>query len=77
MFFSDSLSHGDIDGGHTYKIVCLHKGEGLEQYVPFEVMTGVEDIIEQLAEARNTSVQVDQKSLAELAQRFEPDQGGA
>lgn len=72
IVFSDSLSHGDIDGGHTYKIVCLHKGEGLEQYVPFEVMTGVEDIIEQLAEARNTSVQVDQKSLAELAQRFEP-----
>lgn len=72
IVFSDDFFHGDIDGGHTYKIVCLHKGEGLEQYVPFEVMTGVEDIIEQLAEARNTSVQVDQKSLAELAQRFDP-----
>lgn len=72
IVFSDNLSHGNIDGGHTYKIVCQHKGENLEQYVQFEVMTGVEDIIEQLAEARNTSVQVDQKSLAELAQHFDP-----
>lgn len=55
--FSDELSHGNIDGGHTYKIVCEHKGENLEQYVQFEVMTGVEDIIENLAEARNTSVE--------------------
>ena len=56
----------NIDGGHTYKIVCEHKGENLEQYVQFEVMTGVEDIIENLAEARNTSVQVDAKSMAEF-----------
>lgn len=56
IIFSDELSHGNIDGGHTYKIVCEHKGENLEQYVQFEVMTGVEDIIENLAEARNTSV---------------------
>lgn len=74
--FSDELSHGDIDGGHTYKIVCLHKGEGLDQYVQFEVMTGVEEIIEQLAEARNTSTQVDQKSLAELSQKFDPIKEG-
>lgn len=70
--FTDDSYHGNIDGGHTYKIACSHKGEHLEQYVQFEVMTGVEDIIEQLAEARNTSVSVDAKSLAELAQRFDP-----
>ena len=35
-------------------------------------MTGVENIIEQLAEARNTSVQVDEKSMAELRQKFDP-----
>lgn len=74
--FSDLISHGDIDGGHTYRIVCLHKGEGLDQFVQFEVMTGVEDIIEQLAEARNTSTQVDQKSLAELSQKFDPIKEG-
>lgn len=70
--FSDNLYHGNIDGGHTYKIICEHKGDKLNQYVQFEVMTGVENIIEQLAEARNTSVQVDEKSMAELANKFEP-----
>ena len=72
ILFEDTSFHGDVDGGHTYKIVCDHIGEHLNQYVQFEVMTGVEDIIESLAEARNTSVQVDAKSLAELAQRFDP-----
>lgn len=72
IVFSDELSHGNIDGGHTYKILCNHKGEHLEQYVQFEVMTGVEDIIENLAEARNTSAQVDAKSMAELRKQFEP-----
>lgn len=76
IIFSDELSHGNIDGGHTYKIVCEHKGENLEQYVQFEVMTGVEDIIENLAEARNTSVQVDAKSMAELAEKFDPIKEG-
>lgn len=70
--FTDNLSHGNIDGGHTYKIICEHKNDHLNQYVQFEVMTGVEDIIEQLAEARNTSVQVDEKSMAELANKFDP-----
>lgn len=70
--FADEQAHGNIDGGHTYKIVCEHKGENIEQYVQFEVMTGVEDIIENLAEARNTSVQVDAKSMAELAKKFDP-----
>ena len=70
--FEDDLCHGNIDGGHTYKIICEHKGDKLEQFVQFEVMTGVEDIIESLAEARNTSVQVDEKSMAELAQKFDP-----
>lgn len=43
--FEDTALHGNIDGGHTYKIVCEHKGENLDQYVQFEVMTGVEDIL--------------------------------
>ena len=34
------------------------------------------DIIEQLAEARNTSVQVDEKSMAELRQKFDPIKEG-
>lgn len=76
ILFEDDMLHGNIDGGHTYKIVCEHKNAGLDQYVQFEVMTGVEDIIEKLAEARNTSVQVDEKSMAELQQKFDPIKEG-
>ncbi len=74
--FDDTLVHGNVDGGHTYKIVCEHKNDNLDQYVQFEVMTGVEDIIEDLARARNTSVQVDEKSMAELAKKFDPIKEG-
>lgn len=76
IFFEDMTKHGNIDGGHTYKIICEHSGMELNQYVQFEVMTGVEGIIENLAEARNTSVQVDEKSMAELAQKFDPIKEG-
>ena len=63
--FGDELFHGNIDGGHTYKIICEHQNEQprIDQYVQFEIITGVEDIIEDLARARNTSVQVDEKSM--------------
>lgn len=74
--FTDEMLHGNIDGGHTYKIICEHRHTDLDQYVQFEVMTGVEDIIEKLAEARNTSVQVDEKSMAELQQKFDPVKEG-
>lgn len=74
--FTDDMLHGNIDGGHTYKIICEHRDANLDQYVQFEVMTGVEDIIEKLAEARNTSVQVDEKSMAELQQKFDPIKEG-
>ena len=72
VVFGDPYEHGDIDGGHTYFICLKHKGKGLNQYVRFEIMIGVEDIIEELAAARNTSEQVDDKSLAELAKKFDP-----
>lgn len=72
IILDDPYEHGNLDGGHTYQICLNHKGKGLKQYVQFEIMVGVEDIIEPLAEARNTSSQVDDKSLAELGQKFEP-----
>lgn len=74
--YTDENIHGNIDGGHTYKILCEHKEENPDQYVQFEVMTGVDSIIEELARARNTSVQVDEKSMAELANKFEPIKEG-
>ena len=72
LVFSNYSQHGNIDGGHTYKIIQDYANASLEQYVRFEVLTGVEDIIEELAESRNISVQVDEKSIAELRNAFEP-----
>ncbi len=71
LVLEDPYEHGNVDGGHTYAICLKHKGEGLSQYVQFEIMVGVDDI-ESLAAARNTSVTVDDKSLAELTNKFNP-----
>lgn len=71
--FENDDVHGDIDGGHTYKII-LEEQENLdygEQFVKVEVLTGVEDMFQELASARNTSVQVQDKSIAELENRFD------
>lgn len=71
--FEDLDVHGDIDGGHTYKII-LEQQENLdygEQFVKVEILTGVEDMFQELAAARNTSVQVQDKSIAELENRFD------
>lgn len=83
--FDDEESHGNIDGGHTYKIIQENiynpKFDGQDsgnkiinskQYVFWEIMVDVEDMIEDLAEARNRSAQVDDKSLAELQNHFAP-----
>lgn len=70
--FDDESCHGNIDGGHTYKILLENRDKALDQFVQFEVMTGVESMIADLAEARNTSVAVDAKSMAELRERFDP-----
>jgi hypothetical protein len=71
--FEDSEVHGNVDGGHTYKTILqfrdqLDKGQ---QYVKIEILTGIEGIFQSLAAARNTSVQVQDKSIAELEDRFD------
>jgi hypothetical protein len=69
---SDPGTHGIVDGGHTYKIVTSEDGSLPEpRFVTLEVVTGIEDIFEKVAGARNTSVQVKEKSLAELEGRLE------
>lgn len=71
--FEDEEVHGNVDGGHTYSIIKEHQKELTpgSQYVKLEILTGVEDIFTRLAAARNTSVQVQDKSIAELENRFE------
>lgn len=73
IFFDDFDVHGNVDGGHTYKAI-LEKRDNLdygEQFVKLEILTGVEDIFQSLAAARNTSTQVQDESIAELENRFD------
>ena len=70
---NDSEKHGNIDGGHTLRaIIDAKKSQTLssDKYVFFEAFTGLESTVE-LAEARNTSVQVDMKSIEELKNSFD------
>lgn len=71
--FDDPEKHGNIDGGHTLKAILDAKNKNIldsERFVFFEILTGIESPVE-LAAARNTSVQVDLKSIAELENSFE------
>ena len=57
LVFSNPEYHGDVDGGHTLRVI-LDNREELDygqQYVKLEILTGVEGIFEDLAAARNTS----------------------
>ena len=70
--FEDLSVHGNVDGGHTYHaILDLRDKVEHEQYVRLEIMTGIEDIFEAVAAARNTSVQVQDQAIAELKNMFE------
>jgi len=72
LTFSNEEKHGDIDGGHTYKIILANRDKlEFDQYVKIEILTGIEDFFEDVAGARNTSVQVQDKSLAELEGKFD------
>lgn len=64
--------HGNVDGGHTYKTI-LNERDSIEpqtQFVKIEILTGIESFFEDVADARNTSVQVKDQSIANLRGRF-------
>lgn len=70
---SNSEIHGNIDGGHTLRAILEGNKENSinkDRFVFFEIFTGIESPVE-LAAARNTSVQVDLKSIAELEKSFD------
>lgn len=72
--FVDAKLHGIVDGGHTYRQILKYQENGVmifEKYVQIEVITNF-DSIEELAEARNNSVAVDDKSIEELRGTFDP-----
>lgn len=71
--FDDPMTHGNVDGGHTYKVILENRAQIKrgEQFVRIEVLTGIEDFFESVAAARNTSYQVKDKSIANLAGQFQ------
>ncbi len=73
IVFEDFDVHGNVDGGHTYKTILENRNmlNPGEQFVKIEILTGIENIFQNLASARNTSTQVEDKSIAELENRFE------
>ena len=71
--FDNPEIHGNIDGGHTLRAILEAKSKNYlsnDKFVFFEIFEGIESPVE-LAAARNTSVQVDLKSIAELENSFE------
>lgn len=69
----DPEIHGNIDGGHTLRAIFeLNEKQIMDEdrYVFMEIFTGIEAPVE-LASARNTSVQVDLKSIEELQKSFD------
>lgn len=67
--------HGIVDGGHTYTLISEAQTDAAlpeEQYVSVEVRVGVPDTwIPEIAGGLNTSVQVQDMSLDNLAGEFE------
>jgi len=73
LIFDNPEIHGNIDGGHTLRAILEAQNNNTltsNRYVFMEIIVGLESPVE-LAAARNTSVQVDLKSIAELENSFE------
>lgn len=72
IILEDENVHGNVDGGHTYRAILeTRKNLNHTQYVKLEIMTGIESIFEDVAAARNTSVQVQERAIAELKKMFD------
>ncbi len=77
LHLTDPAKHGLLDGGHTYRVVTESAAtltdDDARRYVRVESITGFDrDTISDVVEARNTSNQVRDESLANLRQEFEP-----
>ena len=77
--FSDPEKHGLLDGGHTYRVIKEYceaaeddDPEVEQAYIRIEVLEGFNnEQIREIVDARNTSNQVKDQSLMELANSFE------
>lgn len=69
---TDPNLHGLLDGGHTYNIVRDELKPELDQFVKVEILEGFRnDDITDVVDARNTSNQVRDESLMNLARHFD------
>lgn len=73
----DPERHGIADGAHTYMLILenrdrLLEGNGeMQQYVEVRILTGLDRaLVPEIAGGLNTAVQVQQMSLADLADEF-------
>ena len=80
LTLEDPNVHGLLDGGHTYKVMQVYCSEvdktaiqsSEQAFVRMEVLEGFSpEEIREIVEARNTSNQVKNQSLMELAKAFE------
>ena len=71
--FGDETLYGNVDGGHTYKVILENRDHLYPdtQYVKIEVLTGIEDIFQDLADARNRSLKVTDATIANLRNEFD------
>lgn len=70
IILDDPLLHGNIDGGHTLRLILAAPKPLVGKYVEFEILTGLRDVVE-VAEARNTSAALDLRSLAEAKNAYQ------
>ena len=75
LHFGDGV-FGIVDGGHSYAIVREAASEGAipeDEFIKLEVMTGLptESLVTEIAGGRNTSMQVQAKSLLDLNSEFQ------
>ena len=69
-----NVKGGLVDGGHTYAVLKQAMDDETLSDLPIfiTVIEGADQFATQLARARNTSVQVKEKSIANLDKEFEP-----
>ena len=74
LTLSDPELHGLLDGGHTFEIIKQNRksfGENKKQYVKVEIIEGFDsEELVRLVDARNSSNQVRDESLMNLAKEF-------
>lgn len=69
----DTSRYGILDGGHTYTAIMLERNNSpkdIKKYVKLEIIVGNQLDVSELADARNTSIQVSDIALFELDDKF-------